>query len=878
MNQYDVSVIIPVYNSEGFIEDCVKSILNQDYYDLRKIQIILVDDGSTDESLKVCNDLKDRINELTIDVLTGPNGGVSNARNKGMEIAKGKYILFLDSDDFISKNALTSLVGFFDKHYDEIDIATYSFYRYMQNTKKKKKFDRSKNFNRGTDVYDLDGDDFYVVQPSMNVFIKNYFEDNVKFDTTIKYHEDTKFNTMIMMKKKKIGYVDEARYYYRKYLGQVTDTKSNARFNYYDMMNLFDYCIEHYTKTNGKIEKNIQALIIHVIRSKLLGKIQNLFPNFDNEEETIEAKNKLIDILKKIDNEIIVNDMNLDRYHKMYLLHLKDIKYDIYTSHGNKITINSEGTVLEVINDIDIVYCRFKVKNKKIKIMAYLRSPILWLKKPCLYIQYTDSEDNKIKEEIELKKTNAELYKTNERVAKFYGFEHEIDLNNIKDFEFKVNIDDNTMQVKTFFDTWTPFNSKVRSYKIYDDKTRIQYKKNKFLITHPSKKTRKKDLIRAIKRYNKVNPRINFYRIFAKHKKNIWIYNDRAGVFDNAYLQFKHDVAINDGIKRYYALDGKMDNGKFTAKERKNVIKFGSFKHKLLFLKSDKIITSFANLQEYAPFAKKINCYKDMLKYDLIYLQHGVLHATALKIYSKEFTPIDKIVISSEFEEKNFINKYNYSEEDLLKSGMPRLDEKNETTEPENRIIFAPSWREYLIGGMVNRKRKIEKNKFINSNYYKKIIEFFENERLLKVLKENNIIIDFKLHPIFEPYSECFEGIVNDNITVTVGNTDLNKYKAFITDFSSYQFDFVNLVRPIYYFVPDMQEFKAGLNSYRELDLKYEDAFGKLCLTSDELVDETIRIINNDFIPDKVYKERMENFFFKIDNCKDTLYKLLKED
>ena len=137
MNQFDVSVIIPVYNCEKLIKDSVKSILNQDYNDLSKIQIILVDDGSTDNSLKVCNELKNDIKELTIDVITGPNGGVSAARNKGMDAALGKYILFLDSDDFISKNALKSLVDFFDEHFEEIDIATYSFYKYSKHKKEK---------------------------------------------------------------------------------------------------------------------------------------------------------------------------------------------------------------------------------------------------------------------------------------------------------------------------------------------------------------------------------------------------------------------------------------------------------------------------------------------------------------------------------------------------------------------------------------------------------------------------------------------------------------------------------------------------------------------------------------------------------------------
>lgn len=879
MNEYDVSIIIPVYNCEKYVKDCVKSILNQDYKDLSKIEVILVDDGSTDNSLEVCNTLKREISEITIEVITGENEGVSAARNKALKIAKGKYIMYIDADDFVSKNAIRKLVGFFDEHFDEIDLVTYSFYRYMQDTKKKIKYDRSKNFYRGTDVYDLEGDDYYVVQPSMNVMVKNYFEDNVLFDTSIIYHEDTKYNITIMMKKKKVGYVDEVKYIYRRYPDQVTNIKSNACYNFYDMMNLFNHCIQNYTKPDGHLEKNIQALIVHVIRSKLLGKSENLFPHFYDDKEAEDAIYKLVDVLKKVDNEIIVNDRNLDKFHKMYLLRLKGIEFNVCTNHGDKFTINSGNDILDIIYGIDLVITKFKVKNNKIDIFAYLKSPILFLKKPKLYIQYTDSNKNIVKEEIELKDSNADLYKTNTRVAKFYAFEYEVDIKKVKDFEFKVKIDDNNMVTSYFFGTWTPINSRVKSYKVYDGKYRVQFKSNKILITKPSKKTRRKDYIRALKRYHKISPRINFLRMFAKTNKKIWIYNDRVGVFDNGYIQYKHDVNINDGIKRYYALDGNINKNKskFSKKELKNVIKFGSLKHKILYLKSDKIITSFANLQEYSPLASTYGCYKDILKYDLIYLQHGVLHATALQIYSKEFTPLDKIVISSNFEENNFINKYNYSRKDLIKSGMPRLDEKNEETEVENKIIFAPSWRDYLIGTMVNRKRKINKNNFEKSNYYIQIVEFLQNEKLLKVLKEKNIVIDFKLHPIFEPYKKCFQNIINENVTVTIGDTDLNKYKAFITDFSSYQFDFVNLNRPILYFVPDMKEFKAGLNAYRELDLKHEDAFGKLCLTGEETVNELIKLINNNFEMDSIYKKRTEEFFFKIDNRKDELYKAIKE-
>lgn len=879
MQQCDLSIIIPVYNCEDYIKKCIDSILQQDYKDLRKIQVILVNDGSTDNSLEICNNLKNTIKDFSIDVITGKNEGVSKARNKGIKMAHGKYIMYIDADDFISKNTVKDLIAFFDEHYDELDLVTYSFYRYINETKKISKFDRCKIFSRGTDVYDLSDKDYNVLSPSMNIIVKNYYQDNVLFDTTMKYHEDTKYNIMIYMKKKKIGYVDEAKYMYRRHMAQETDIRSNAIYSFYDTMNLFDYCINNYSDEKGVLEKTLQSLILYEIRSKLLGKSQNLFPNFLDEKETENAKRKFVEVLHKVENSTIINDTNTDRYHKIYLLKLKESNFEVYTNHKNKFTINSDGDLVDIIDNVELVFTKFKVKNGIIDIFAYLRSPIFFINKPKVCIKYKDLEKNTIIEEIELEDTNADMYRTNIKVAKFYAFRYKVQSDKVKKFQFKVYLQDNDMKVSYRFGMWTPISTRNHTLIVYDGKYRIRHKGNNFLISIPGKKRRIKDTLNSIKKYMKIKPIANFYRIFSKTKEKIWLYNDRVGIFDNGYYQFKHDIKIKDGIKRYYALDGKFDKTKFSKEEAKNVIKFGSLKHKILYLRADKIISSFANFQEYSPFPNEFEYYRDIVKYDLIYLQHGVLHATALQIYSKEFTPIDKIVISSNFEEENFINKYNYSEEDLIKTGMPRLYNSNEQEiETENRIIFAPSWRNYLVGTMVNRKRRIDKNKFKKSNYFIRIKNFLQNEELLKILKEKNIIIDFKLHPIFEPYKECFLEIESKNINVTIGETDLRKYKAFITDFSSYQFDFVRLQKPIIYFLPDAQEFKAGLNAYSELDLKYEDAFGNLCITEKEIVNEIINLIKNDFKVEPIYKERMEKFFFNLKDGQDKLYETLKND
>lgn len=106
-----VSVIIPVYNVEQYLEKCVRSVIKQT---LQDIEIILVDDGSTDSSLDICNCLKKIDNR--IHVIHKANGGLSSARNAGLDIALGKYVYFLDSDDWILPNTLQDMLNLITKH------------------------------------------------------------------------------------------------------------------------------------------------------------------------------------------------------------------------------------------------------------------------------------------------------------------------------------------------------------------------------------------------------------------------------------------------------------------------------------------------------------------------------------------------------------------------------------------------------------------------------------------------------------------------------------------------------------------------------------------------------------------------------------------
>lgn len=122
MNNPKVSIIVPIYNLESYIEQSVRSLLAQSY---QNVEIILVDDGSRDNSLSIIKHLA--ASDSRIVYTSQPNGGAAKARNTGLSLATGKYITFVDGDDMLSPNAISDNIGYFDDN--KIDWVAFSIRR-----------------------------------------------------------------------------------------------------------------------------------------------------------------------------------------------------------------------------------------------------------------------------------------------------------------------------------------------------------------------------------------------------------------------------------------------------------------------------------------------------------------------------------------------------------------------------------------------------------------------------------------------------------------------------------------------------------------------------------------------------------------------------
>lgn len=213
-----ISVIVPIYNVENYLRRCVNSIINQTYHSL---QIILVDDGSTDESAKICDIFQQE--DRRIEVIHKVNGGLVSARKAGIQAATGDYITYVDSDDWIELNMYEELVN--DMLQDDVDIITSGLFREYKGSSIKE-FDK---FPDG--IYDLERinkeilpglictEHFY--EAGINIHLYNKLisrkialQNQLKVDDRIRIGDDAAFIYSCVLDAKKLVITHKCFYHY----------------------------------------------------------------------------------------------------------------------------------------------------------------------------------------------------------------------------------------------------------------------------------------------------------------------------------------------------------------------------------------------------------------------------------------------------------------------------------------------------------------------------------------------------------------------------------------------------------------------------------------------------------------------------------------
>lgn len=255
-----VSIVIPVYKTEKFLKDSVNSILNQTY---KNLEIILVDDGSPDNCPALCDEFAMRNDSVR--VIHKENGGLSSARNAGIEVATGKYILFLDSDDTLEENAIADMVEIAETENSDAVLPN-SYYKVYENDSQKEKallFEKKmflsdpKEFALNVQIGESRGYRSTAVLYRLSVLKNN----NIRF-LLGKISEDYFYNLDFMSVAKKISIYDKPSLYNLKRLGSITSSFHNDFAE--TIWSMDEYAINFVKKTNNKnseSNKKIDALL-----------------------------------------------------------------------------------------------------------------------------------------------------------------------------------------------------------------------------------------------------------------------------------------------------------------------------------------------------------------------------------------------------------------------------------------------------------------------------------------------------------------------------------------------------------------------------------------------------------------------------------------
>lgn len=235
-----ISVIIPVYNVEDYLAECLKSVVEQTFDDF---EVLVINDGSPDHSQKIIDQYVKKY--PFVHSFIKENGGLSSARNYGLKKSKAKYVYFLDGDDFIAPNLLQSC---YDKIKEtDADVVYFDFFEYYS----------SENMRILPGLKNVCGEkkkQFMVSPPAAwnKVFRKNLFLDHEIFFPEGKWYEDLATTPRILIHAEKLEYLNEPLYYYRQREGSIMKTVNPKMFQMYDVIEILrdyfkkEHCLDSY--------------------------------------------------------------------------------------------------------------------------------------------------------------------------------------------------------------------------------------------------------------------------------------------------------------------------------------------------------------------------------------------------------------------------------------------------------------------------------------------------------------------------------------------------------------------------------------------------------------------------------------------------------
>ena len=879
---YHFSVIIAIYNTGRYLDQSIGSLLKQTI-GYEEIQIILINDGSTDNSEEICLKYK-KLYPDNIIYLKTHNNGVSKARNIGILLAKGDFINFLDPDDYWDSKAFEYVFSFFQLN-NQINFIS----------------GRLKFFEARNDYHPLDykfyktrivnlTEEYNCIQSSSSTsFFRSSYIVGKKFPEGILSGEDTRFVNELLLKNPIMGLVREAIYFCRKredFTSRTQAQKKDLEFYFSTVKNVSEYLIDESIKRYSKILPFIQYYLAYDV----LFRIETLSFKYLNSSNYIKYCILIENLLKKIDDKYIIEQKYINNKFKFVALsrkYNKDMRYEIIFENG---TLKySDQILINLMNFRKvIIWKKIIIGDNKLHLEG---EDNLWIPKD-QYFYFCTFGNNNFFPKIENYSKN-DFYSLFGLVDKGKIIIFDIPLENIEKQTIYIYISINNNNYEIFpipgYFTNLPlinngyYVSSNYIIKIVEKRLTI-YKYNENIensfeiqFCNQLKKLKKYDIIKLRKANRKYIRQLKN----KSYKNEIWIVNDRrqqAG--DNGEFFFRYLRKKNPkGVEVYFAIQKNCPDYQ-RLKNLGNILDINSAQYLKIFLKSDKLISSVLDLWVDNPFGEDIQYIKDLFKFVFIFLQNGIIKDDLSKKVNRLSRKIDLFIASTKQEYNSLLSKnYDFNKNNLVLTGLSRYDNlekhnKNEINKNNRIILVMPTWR---LSIKENKDsliyESIHSDTFKTTQFFNFYNSLINDQKLIKVMKQYNYTGVFCLHQYFAAqyidFTNNSQFVINNNCKY---QELLMKGSLLITDYSSIFFDFGYMKKPIIYIQFDYEEVR--LNQYPEGYFNYKkDGFGPIYFDIKSSVNSIINVIKNNCQLNNKYLRRINSFFtFFDEHNNDRIY------
>lgn len=832
--KFKYSIVSAVYNIAHYLDAYFESITNQTIDFSESIEIIVVDDGSVDNSSEVIKKWVARF-PRNIRYLYQQNAGQGAARNVGLRYAKNEWVSFIDADDFIAYD-------YFEKIDESIlqaapitplklISANYIFY-YEDTDAVSDTHPLRFRFAKGDCILPATDLGKHIILNVNCVLFKRtrLIEHDIKFNHEIKPgFEDSHFvnKYLIGLEDGFVAFLKEPQYFYRKREdgSSTLDTAWDHPGRYNQQLRLgvlaiIHDCIQKY----GYVKEFIQRTALYDLSwhfKRLVDNENKLF--FLNCEQKENYKKSIKEIMSHISEETILSFelAGIWFYQKLGLLSL-------YKSTQPNFTIIY---IDDFDNVKDMIKLRYFTTNPKCsERFSWDNTPTVPVYSTVMHHNFLD--ETFIYERIvwlrigDVKHLNITISNLSTRIS-LRGKQHHKGVS--------------ALDIRTAFEN--------------------------LLVEDNAFPQEALDL----RRKSKTNETILKYG-------NCWLLMDRnTQADDNAEHLYRYIQKNQHNTRAFFVLNDTSPDWDRLKDDGFQMIPFGSEEHKLALLNASHLISSHADHYIFGGLEKK--WFGDLLKYRFTFLQHGIIKDDLSGWLNSK--AIDCFITSTQAEFESIVGDgpYKFTQKDVILSGLARHDNLRAISgDTDKTILITPTWRNNLVGAATGTGNERELNPNFAETLYAESWRAILHSKDLKRLSE---IYGYKIvffpHANIQPYMLTFD--TPDYITIkshTAGESIqavLSRASIVVTDYSSIVFDVAALDRAVVYFQFDAHETFNGGHIYRPGYYDYHlDGFGPICDNLQDTINSIEEILKNDGLPSQLYLKRMqETFAYKdINSCQRT--------